>query len=585
MAWRWLAFVVAFALVAIPRPAPSAEKEAGPTFTVRVQPIDTLLANLKQIATLAGKAEEAKQIDGFVRARIGDNGIDGIDVKRPFALYGSLNADIASSPTVALIPIASQKDFLELLSNFSLPATKGKDGIYTVTPEKLPLSFYLRFANKSVYVTTPDKAALKTDRLIAPDDLFTSKQPPAFAAEWYFDRVPDELKQIALSQLDLRVADLTDKKEPNETEAQTKLRVATLKEISRLLGSVVNDGRRFGARVDLDPASDLGGAASLSAKPKSKLADSIASLARKPSRFATLAAPGAAMSLTANFTLPAEIRKALGPVIDEGIQKSVDEEENEAKKKAGKKFLEALAPTLKTGELDAGFRLVGPKAGNVYTLSAGIKVKEGGKLLAAFREMAKTFPKTEQAIIQFDAEKSGKTAIHKIDGKKYYEDDMLRTLGNNPLYFAFTEDAILVTGGPGALAAMKELITAESAPAPLLQLEMSLSKLAPTIGKGTDAERQTIAKAAKDAFGVEGSDLVRMSVEGGTTLRGRFYIKPSVVRFLAAVEKVNQTVEKRDEGKKKVEEKKDEEKKDDKKKDEEKKDDKKKDDDKEKKDE
>ena len=577
MAWRWLAFVVAFGLVAIPRPAASAEKAAaGPTFTVRVQPIDTLLANLKQLATLAGKGEEAKQIDGFVRARIGDNGIDGIDVKRPLALYGSLNADIASSSTVAVIPIASSKEFLELLTNFNLPATKGKDGTYTVTPEKLPVSFYLRFANKSVYVTTPDKAALKTDRLIAPDDLFTAKNPASLSAEWYFDRVPDELKQIALSQLDLRMADLQDKKEPNETEAQSKLRVQTLKEISRVLASVINDGSRLGARVDLDPAADLGSAVSLSAKPKSKLADSIASLARKPSRFAALAAPGAAMSLTANVTLPTAMRKALAPVIDEGIQKAVDEEDNDGKKKAGKKFLDALAPTLKTGELDAGFRLVGPKAGNLYTLSAGIKVKDGGKLLVAFREMAKTFPKTEQAIIQFDAEKAGPVAIHRIDGKNYYEEDVKRTLGDSPLYFAFTEDAVLLTGGPGALAALKELISAESAPAPIFQLEMSLSKLAPTIGKGSDADRQAIAKAAKDAFGVEGSDRIRLSVEGGTSLRARFYMKASVVRFLAEVEKVNKKAEPEEGKKEKKEEKKDDkdEKKDDKKKDE-KKDDKK----------
>lgn len=556
MAWRWLAFVVAFALVAIPRPAASAEEKAtGPTLTVRVQPIDTLLANLKELATLAGKAEEAKQIDGFVRARINENGLDGIDVKRPLGLYGTLKADVANSPLVVVLPIASQKDFLEMLSNFNLPATKGKDGIHTITPEKLPVSFHLRFANKSAYVTAPEKGALKT--LIAPEDLFTASNPATVSAEWHFDRVPNELKEIALSQLALRVADLQEKKEPNETEAQAKLRVQTLTEISRLLAAVVNDGSRLGARIDLDPKEELASSVSLSAKAKSKLADGIASLARKPSRFASLAAPGADMSLTANVTLPAELRKALGPVIDEGVQKAVEEEENDAKKKAGKVFLEALAPTLKAGELDAGFRLVGPKAGNFYTLSAGVKVKDGGKLLTAFRAMAKTFPKTEQAIIQFDVEKAGAVAIHRIDGKNYYEDEVKRTLGDNPLFFAFAEDAVLLGGGPGGLPALKELIAAESAPAPLFQLEMSLSRLAPTIGKGSDADRQAISKAAKDAFGVEGSDRVRLSVEGGKTLRARFGMKASVLRFLAEVEKVNKKSEAKEEGAKK-EEKKDE---------------------------
>lgn len=547
MAWRWFAFLTAFALIAVPNRAPSAENTSGPTLTVRVAPIETLLSNLKQIATMAGKAEEAKQLDGFIRNRITEKGLDGIDVNRPIGLYSTLKPDIASSPTLAIIPIASQKEFLELLSNFNLPAAKGKDGVYTVTPEKMPMAFYFRFANKSAYVTAVEKGSLKADSLIAPEDLFSAKDTSTMSASWYFDRVPDGLKEIALSQLALKIADLKDQKQPGETEAQAKLRVQTLQEISRLLAAVINDGTRLGARIDLDPADEIGAAASLGARPQSKLADGFASLARKPSRFASLTTPGAAMSMTANVTLPAELRKAFGPVIDEGIQKAIEEEDNDAKKQAGKKFLEALAPTLKAGELDAGFRLTGPKAGNHFTLAAGIKVKDGGKLLTALREMAKTFPKTEQAILHFDVEKFGATAIHRIDGKAYYEEEVKRTLGDHPLYFAFTADAILLSGGPGGAPALKELISAESAPAPLFQMEMSLSKLAPTIGKGSDADRKAIAKAARDAFGTEGNDRVRILVEGGKTLRARFGMKAPVVRFLAEIDKVNKKNEKKEE--------------------------------------
>src|SRR5262249_5871334 len=152
-----------------PMSASAAEK---PTFVLRIQPIDTLLTNLKQLATLAGKAEEAKQIDGFVRSRIGENGIDGIDVKRPLGIYALLGTDINSARAVAVIPIASQKELLTLLKTFNLAATKGKDGIYAVTPEQIPVSFHFRFANESVYLTGPDKGALVPDSLVAPADLF-----------------------------------------------------------------------------------------------------------------------------------------------------------------------------------------------------------------------------------------------------------------------------------------------------------------------------------------------------------------------------------------------------------------------------
>src|SRR5262249_42550132 len=133
MRGRWFTLIALLGVIGLPV---AARADGPPTLVVRVQPIETLLANVKQLATLAGKAEDAKQLDAFVRSRIGDNGIDGIDIKRPLGLYSTLTADVTNSPTVAVIPIASQKEFLALLTNFNLPATKAKDGSYSVTPEK-----------------------------------------------------------------------------------------------------------------------------------------------------------------------------------------------------------------------------------------------------------------------------------------------------------------------------------------------------------------------------------------------------------------------------------------------------------------
>jgi hypothetical protein len=157
--------------------------------------------------------------------------------------------------------------------------------------------------------------------------------------------------------------------------------------------------------------------------------------------------------------------------------------------------------------------------------------------------MAKTFPETEQAIIHFDVEKLGKVAIHRIDGQKYYEDEAKRTLGDNPLFFAFIDDAILLAGGPGGLAALKDLIPAEATPGPLFRLEMAMSKLAPTVGN-TDADRKAAAAAAKKVFSAAGSDRVRITVDGGKSLRAHFGMQPSVVRFLAEVDKLSRKNEK-----------------------------------------
>ena len=91
---------------------------------------------------------------------------------------------------------------------------------------------------------------------------------------------------------------------------------------------------------------------------------------------------------------------------------------------------------------------------------------------------------------------------------------------------------------------------------------ISLTTAAPTDGKGSDAERMAIPKAAKDAFGVEASDRAGLRVEGGKTLPARFGMKASVLPFLAEVEKVNKKVEAKEEGATKEKNDKKEEKKD-----------------------
>src|SRR5437773_1305819 len=139
-------------------------RDQAPAFTLQIRSLDRVLEDAKYLATLAGKEEEAKQLDGLVKARIGPKGLEGIDTKRPLGMYSVLRRNV----NVALLPIASEEAFLALLENLNIKASKEEGGIYAVTPENLPVPIYLRFANGYAYVTSPSKTALDKDNLLDP---------------------------------------------------------------------------------------------------------------------------------------------------------------------------------------------------------------------------------------------------------------------------------------------------------------------------------------------------------------------------------------------------------------------------------
>src|SRR6266436_5861951 len=86
-------------------------RDQAPAFTLQIRSLDRVLEDVKYLAGLAGKEEEAKQLDGLVKARMGPKGLEGVDTKRPLGMYSILRRNV----NIALIPIADDKAFLGLL--------------------------------------------------------------------------------------------------------------------------------------------------------------------------------------------------------------------------------------------------------------------------------------------------------------------------------------------------------------------------------------------------------------------------------------------------------------------------------------
>ena len=112
-------------LVAV-APAARAEdkKSDSPSLVIRVQSIDSLLDNFKYLAGLAGREEEAKQVEGLIKSVAGDKGLEGIDTKSPFGIYGSVGADGFDSSAVGMIPVADETAFLDLLERVNVKPEK-----------------------------------------------------------------------------------------------------------------------------------------------------------------------------------------------------------------------------------------------------------------------------------------------------------------------------------------------------------------------------------------------------------------------------------------------------------------------------
>jgi hypothetical protein len=530
--------VALLAVAAVPVPARSADE---PALVVKIKSINGLIEDAKYVANLSGVGNEADQAEGFLKAFMGGKGSEPIDPTRPLGFYGAVSEDFISSGGVVLIPVNSDKNFLEFLERFNIKSTKDAEGIYTVSTEfPIPLPIYLRLENKYAYVTVQNKGSLAKNKLLDPAKVLASGRQTTVAASFHLDRIPESVKQLVLGGMELRVAEEQDKKQPGETDAQQAFRKEVLKNLARQAAELIKEGDRLDLSFDVDRnAKELVAEANLAGKPGTKLAASINELSQAKSLFAGLPGPGTAASALVHAALPADIRQALQPVIDEAVSKILASQQDQTRREQADKFFKAFNPTLKAAELDLGLVVHGPGQDKHYTVVLGMKLTEGMGLDSALRELAKTLPEREAGLIKFNAETAGDVKIHRIDVQVAFNDAARQVLGENPFYVAIMNDRILFSAGPEGLKALKDALSAEAKAGPLFQVEMSVSHFGPLLGQiaaahGNPDALAYIQKAVQEASadGGKDGDTLHISVEGGKNIKARYVVKAPAVKFL-----------------------------------------------------
>jgi hypothetical protein len=532
-------------IVAAPRPAQAAdtEKTKPPTLVVRLKSLDDLVQDAKFLAKYAGREEESNQGEGFLRAILGGDDMPTIDTKKPLGFYGSISDDVVNSGGVILIPVANEKNFLDLIQRFGVNAKKDKDGSYEVTTESfpVPLPVYMRFANGYAYVTMRDKTALEKGQMLDPAKVLGMAPLRTLSVTFRIDQIPDGLRQIGLSVMDTRLAEEQEKKLPGETQTQQSFRKQVIKDVGQQISTVLNDGGVLNAFVDVDRTKkQVVAEASLSGQANSKLATKIADLGKAQSLFAAWPTGKDALDLLVHVWLPENLRQALAPVIDEGLQKMVQSQTNEVQRGLAGKLIKALEPTFKAGELDLGVSVTGPGADQHYTAVAGIKLRDGQALDKFLHEVVPMIPERDRQKIKLDAETAGNIKIHRLDAQGDFNPAARRLMGENPIYFAIRSNALLVGSGPDGLKALKGALAAQPKVGPLVQLDLAVARLAPAMVAGAKSHgdsdaAQYVEKASKESFKGPGGDLIRLTVQGGNDLKIQYVIQADALGFFGKV--------------------------------------------------
>ncbi len=533
----WCGLVlVGLTAAAAAAPARAGDKPANePTVVIRVKSLDTVLQNLKLIATVLGREQAADDIRALIQAKVGEKGLQGIDLKRPVGAYVRFGKELEDLSGAVLIPVADEAAFISLLDNLGMSPTKGAGGIYTLQT-KQNIELYLRFAKQYAYVSGINTENLSDKNLIDPQALLRGAGDSLLSIDMRLDQVPDAAKLLAVTKLDEDLDNAQKQAVPNETELQKGFRIALLKQVAETTKNVLKDSQRLHIDVSLpEGQKDLAIKVALSAVPGTELAKSIQAAGQEPSPFAGLLAKGAAFRGAIDVSFPADVNRAFARAFDEAALKGIADVSSPAKRKQAEALVETIRPTIRAARLDAFLGLAGPKDGH-YLVLAALRLKDGDRFGTVVRQMIedelKDMPAEQRQKIQLDADSAGAVKIHRFElppdpktGK------VLDGLPGDPnLYVAFRKDAALLAIGPGALPALKEAIANEqTGAAPLFLFDFHVGKMAPTLAKS--AEQKDLA--AKVFSGDKGDGRIRVVLESGAALTLRVHVGLDVLEFFA----------------------------------------------------
>src|SRR5262245_35170930 len=250
---RLLTVLTASALVlagssacAAPRPE---EKGGGPAIIGQAKSFNDLLDISKSIVKNVGGDALYKEFEKHVLPDLDPKKLPGIDPKRPFGLYGVIDADLSKCRGVLLIPVTSQRDFLDMLEAKDIHVNKGKDeGTFDiVVPPDFPIPVSMRIHKEYAYIGIGGFDVLDPKVILDPKDVINEKEKAIAYVALRLDRVPAEAKKFLLAALRDQTDHLKEMiQEPELKDAFFSMQKLTL----RWLKTLFDEGREVALRLD-----------------------------------------------------------------------------------------------------------------------------------------------------------------------------------------------------------------------------------------------------------------------------------------------------------------------------------------------
>jgi len=493
-----------------------------PALIVRIQPIERLLADAKHVTGRIGGAAAIHRLEASIAELCGPQGVAGcgIDFRKPIGLYGIVRAEIAASTLVAMIPVMDEKAFLALLERYEIKSERLADHLYSLAIDDLPVPLFLRFAHGYAYFAPQHRTAVELDQLIAPDRFFVGEESGLASIAVRFDRVPESVRRLATLQLGGIASQVVD----DEGDGlEDKLLIAQNSAIVRWAKQLLNDAKEVSLRLSYDRKSgemsiDLNGRA----RDNSPLAKVVAAERSPQSLFTRFIHDDAAANVLFAHAITEEHRQFLGRLFGADVDQVVAGMEVQDESRAAvKSLVKSLAPTVEQGVLDFAVSLRGPVRGK-YGMIAGLRIRDGRKIEAAFREVLKTLPEDSLKNLNWDVGKSDDIAIHCytiLDDE--VDETVKKFFGAQRFYFAFRDDAVLVAFGEGGRQVLEESLKAvQLLPSPVACINFSHGRIA-KLFEAIDEDAPTwLARVVGE--GIDRVRLIHATTAGGDSFQARF---------------------------------------------------------------
>jgi len=514
------------------RPARAAE----PTIEVRLQSVNVLLEKAEYVAGLAGKEDVIQGVKFILKnLQAEGKGIEGVDPKRPFGLYVTLAKDPVQSPLTAMVPIVDQDRFLTMLKErVGINPEKSESGTFKIDlPDvaKNPVvsSIQVRFANDYMYVART-AADLDPKALILPKDYFTKDDGAVASVVVRVDRIPAEVKTLAIGQVELALAENRKKQGANQNAAEKAFIDWASDAVAGGLKSLLDDSKQLRLRVLIDEKADeLSAEVVLIPKTGTAMARYVASLGKQTSLPAGIVSAGGAVGKGGiKISMPDELKEGFGKVIDEAIAEAL-KKANDPEKEHIERALKTLAPTVKAGELDLAAALMGPDAKGRHTLLAAMAVKDGKEIEKLARDFA-VFA-VGHADVTFDVAKIGEFSLHKVVLGQAPE-EVEKIFGTRTIWVAISNTHLALSIEPDGTA-IRAGLQAKAAPVPVLSAEVSVARLLPLVAKNMKPDE--VEALLKETFGAAGAaekETVTIAVTGGDQLTATAKLKGKGVKLL-----------------------------------------------------